>query len=200
MRKLVVLLSLAVLPLTAAPAHAAAPPCFPKGATRLVANHDVRVYWIDRAAGEVYYGCFKGTGRTTRLGTVGSADDADTPFIEEVRLNGRFVAFNDGCSCQGSAQPEGMSVIDLRRGRRMHRAEFAHGSSIDDVVVSPSGSAALIVTLATVREVRAFEGKAVSGPGRLVDSGLGIEQESLRLKGSTLSWNRDGARRSDRLR
>jgi hypothetical protein len=202
MRKLVVLLALSVLSVGAAPADAATPSCFPRGATRETANKVARVYSVeDPDIGTVYYGCFKASGRTTLLGSVDLAEFVDVDYIADIRLKGRFVAFDDGCICRDyHAVPDGISVVDLRRGQIVHRAEFPREGSIDDVVVSPSGSAALIVTQSKTREVRTIEGRAAYGTSRVVDTGLDIAPDSLALRGATLIWKHDGKRRTARLR
>lgn len=84
-------------------------------------------------------------------------------------------------------------VNDLRNGAVVKRLSFLEG--VTDLVVSPSGAVAFIENPrfeAVAPEVRIATGASA----QVVDSGEGIDLDSLELEGNLVSWIKDGIRRT----
>ena len=145
------------------------------------------------------YACVLDNGRRFALGR-----DYDDERIEVPRLVDPFVAFAS-VECGGVGCSGGIVVLDLRNGARrpvgsVHSPPGGFPTTIPDLEVKDNGSIAWIVRTyreprnasSEVREVWVLDTRGK----RMLDSGLGIALDSLRLSGSTVSWVKDGAART----
>ena len=145
------------------------------------------------------YGCVLDNGRRFALG-----QDYDDERIDVPRLVDPFVAFAS-LTCGGVGCSSGIELLDLRSGARrsvgeVHSPPGGFPTTIPDLELKSNGSLAWIVRTyrqagnagSEVREVWVLDTRGK----RMLDSGLGIAPESLRLSGSTATWVKDGAPRS----
>ena len=166
-----------------------------------------------------YYGCLFSVGKRYSLGFNANADYC-LPFVSTWRLAGRYGAFLEvrGCDCG----PDGGAVVrrDLKTGVVV-RDEFPAANwndAIDslfvrerasyqptDLVLKASGALAWTVSgsgggaaCGTSLPCRVMKSERHSRA--VLDEGFGIVLTSLKLRGSTVSWIRDGIRRSATLR
>jgi hypothetical protein len=192
--------------LALAPAADAKPTCSVSGSKTVASNSATRVYTVKSGRadyGDVLLGCLRSNGKRLRLAE--NYDDGlyVTSVFSKVRLNGRFVAWEEDSSdvsCKADCPPgydpstETLSAVDLssRRKRTIAAAAVA-----DALVVSRSGGlawvgqgqGALVVNVAPA-------GAREYAP---VDSG-DVDPASLRLRGSVLSWLNAGVEKSATLR
>jgi hypothetical protein len=165
-----------------------------------------------------YYGCLFSVGKRYSLGFNANADYC-LPFVSTWRLAGRYGAFLEVRGCDSG--PDGGAVVrrDLKTGvvvRDDTPAQVASdapdspfvterpGYQPIDLVLTASGALAWDVPRASpscsgtslpCRVIKSDrDGRAV------LDEGFGIVLTSLELRGSTVSWIRDGIRRSATLR
>jgi hypothetical protein len=145
------------------------------------------------------YACAIDNGRRFALG-----QDYGDLSIEAVRLTDPFVGFAT-VSCGGLCGTTGIVVLDVRNGSRKTLPRVSSlgpdfRATITDLELKATGAVAWIAQTARdqtdpnteVREVWASD----SAGQRMLDSGIGIGLESLKLSGSTLSWRKNGSPRS----
>lgn len=108
-----------------------------------------------------------------------------------------------------------LDVRDVTRQVRrfaLPRPTADRGAGIGDIAVSSRGAVAYTACFedetpdppsrcaGARRLIRVYAVPSASSRRRLLDRGRGIDARSLRLRGSELTWTRDGVRRSARLR
>jgi hypothetical protein len=160
--------------------------------------------------GEDLFGCLKRSGHRYHLAFPINAPDG---YVADVTLVGGRVAFGawEGSACQRyGACPPGfvpkvyVAVVDLRTGARREFSippDQLNGNSAPVVhralVLSANGS---IAWIGCVDCSKGYEVHVADRTGaRVVDSGPGIDVDSLRLSGTTVTWTNGGAVRSAAL-
>jgi hypothetical protein len=147
-------------------------------------------------------GCVREGRRAYTLGSVLEGSEAGSAGVSKEVLAGPMVAYEQSNNSETAYSP-GYSrnvvfVRDLRSGRILHRLPTGTAARPGNVGRGPAF--ALVVksdgAVAWINPIEApisFEVHAVDRSGiRVLASGTGISPESLRLKGSTLSWVQDG--------
>jgi hypothetical protein len=168
----------------------------------LVQNGSARVYTLHGGV----YACASPNGVVYHLGS--SSVCVGTRRAAPVALAGRLVAYGlESCGVDtGSTE---VVVRSLTTGKRLHTDPSATGprgaesfQSVTSLVVKRDGSDAWIsITNSLGGHGSAIEVHAHSLSGfTLLDSGIGVDPSSLRLKRSMLSWIHSGQRRSAQLR
>jgi hypothetical protein len=190
-----ILLGLALLP---GPAAAAERPCRPAGSRTLLATATTRVYEVP-VRGEDYarvYGCRYSGGRPWRLGD--NYDQGhDISDIAPIGVRGRYLAYSDFLEHYSDVNG-GITVRDLRSGRRIHRFLRRNYVVSSGAVMDNHGSVAWIGKLANGSyDVRRSDRL---GHNTRLDAGTGIDPESLRLTASIVSWRNGQAERTAPLR
>ena len=168
------------------------------------------------------FGCLFQTNRRFALGPdfdAGAPDfDLDQPwpewppeYVENPRLAGRYAAWASVSAYSlgigaGSREVRAIFVRDLRTGLRLRaigRAQLYSDShqednaEVGDLALKDNGSVAWIADASGAGGTRRVEVWAAdTGGRRRLDSGPGIARDSLNLRGSTLSWIKDGVVRS----
>ena len=180
--------------------------CRAAGSKTVAANRLVRVFQRPRRDDETtrLYGCLKRTGRRAFLDASFDDEYVSSSFYANVRLRGYVVGWyheSFDVSCKGDCPPgyqptrRRLLVRDLRR---------RSGRSIP-VDAPPAAGAFLVSSFGAVAWARWLEHNQVeirahdAGGERVLDSGS-IHPESLALVGATVSWSKDGVRRSAQLR
>lgn len=215
MRSALVLLLLLLAALAPAGAEAAFTPCGPVGARTLTSGAQSRTY-VRR--GEAV-ACTHGARRALHLGTDGSrcyGSSSGCGGIAPTAVAGRFVAAAD-YSCCGAFGDAFFSlrVHDLRRHRRVMRFDAGRiaveQASLISVVLRPTGTAAWIMSRdpqpsqapgseRMIPPPPNFEVRRSSGCGAtLLDSGPGVDPDSLRRVGREIRWRRGLITRSAEL-
>ncbi len=199
---------------TAAPAQAAtagdakkrkrAPTCKRKGSKTVRQNRDARVFQKDAGAERTrLYGCLKRRGKSIRLAEAYDDGYVTSTSYREVRLAGRFVAWEDvstDISCKADCPPgynpdtTTIQVYDLARRRER---SFSGTVLNESLVLTRRGSVAWLqrTSPGTVVEVHIAEGSTT----RMLDRG-NVDPDSLRVNGGTLFWMKDGAQQSSPIR
>lgn len=175
--------------------------CGPSEARTLAADRVARVYY----SGGAVYGCTGGGRKSYRLGA--SARSIREGRVGPVALAGAAVAY--GLSRFGVDTVSAQVVVrNLSDGSRLHSEPATirppgpeHFQSVAAVVVRADGAVAWIGQGGSlVRRGGDVEvGKADAHGRALLDSGSGIDQRSLGLRGSSVTWRHGGATRSARL-
>lgn len=182
--------------------------CGPTEARTLSGSREIRVYEIagnDPAGSPSIFGCIKPSGRPRRIGPVlGHAWSAAisgpfsfaTPWVGaiELRQEGQDTArlYSASVSVESGAASRCLIGGGDRPGQlpRVRETFLTPAGRLAWVALMPDrGSGATL-------EIGACES---SGPN-ILESGSGIEANSVALKGSTLSWSDSGVQRSARLR
>jgi hypothetical protein len=182
--------------------------CRSQRATKLISGATGRLFVQYRLTSQGFmpyvFGCLFDTDRRFALGQ--SYDDQQVALP---RLVGPFAAWAvEGCPagpCTGSIQ-----VRNLRTGAFAHRAIFPgsplnpYFSLFTDLELKENASFAWIATHwaqpGSAQERLGTEVWALDGLGRrILDTGPDINPGSLRLEGSTLTWENDGVERSAAL-
>lgn len=214
----------AVLVLSAAPAQASnSTRCQLRGSTTIVKTSFGRIFSepgtkrLFSPPGPIpvvrYYGCLFSGGKRYSLGFNANADYC-LPFVSTWRLAGRYGAFLEARGCDSG--PDGGAVVrrDLKTGVVVRDDTPAQvpsdapdspfvtgrpGYRPTNLVLKASGALAWAVKCALPAGCRILKSDR---DGRTVlDEGFGIRVfSSLKLRGSTVSWIRDGIRRSATLR
>ena len=164
--------------------------------TTIAANGAVRVYRRGGRTEYVAYACLTRTGRTRRLGQFDS-DGGPRAFA----LAGRFVAY-DHLICTHFECRGGLRVLDVRSGA-IRRIPLAAGRGHATAVeVTESGAVAWIRTFSAPDNSAVFaEVRKHDADGETVlDSGPGIDRNSLARSGAAVYWTHDGSPRSASLR
>jgi hypothetical protein len=209
MRKLALAVAAAALLIPAGGAQAAtakAKRCTPKGTKTVVKNRYARVFTAEGQGpsedANVYrrlYGCMYSTGKRALLSVAFDDDYVTAGNFSNVRLNGRFAAWEyeafEG-SCKAGCPPDynplswSVNVVDLRRPDK-EGGTFA-GGDVTDLVVTRTGAIAWIEPA----KVRAID----AGGSRELSSKNEIAIESLELVGREVSWLEGEQRVSATLR
>jgi hypothetical protein len=186
---------LAVAPTAGARAAPAKKPCTPRSSQTVVKNRTARVFTLPGAAGddttERLYGCTYSKGKRVLLDE--SRDDLTlTDAFDDVRLNGRFVAWqhtSEDISCKADC-PEGYdptTITIYARDLRARRARAFDGAvSGSSLVVGANGTPAWLEDGAS-GQVDLRAGADVLDTGALA---------KLKLRGTTLSWTNFGQPKS----
>ena len=189
-------------------------PCPRRGAEVLASNKLVRVYAYPSTK-ERYprprrsEACLVGRGTRMTLFDPES-DEGRHPRFSVVALSGTLVAYSishHGTDSGGSrlllANVKARRILRELPGEGFVDAGFAGGTYRTDLVLDPSGSAALIEErVGPVSErTDSFVVRAapLGGEELLLDEGPDIEPHSLRLRSGTLSWQNAGVTRTARL-
>jgi hypothetical protein len=175
-----------VLPASTSAGSAGAP-CWPSGTRTVAATGDVRVYYRGASDNHQRYACVTRTGRRWKLGRFTTASYG--PGVVNVDIAGRFVAFQY-VSCSDGCGDSDVRVLDTRSGRLRRSPKARAGfDGLSGLVVSRRGTVGYIARFESgEREVHVFDGAS----DRVVDSGPGIELNSIAFAGNTLYWTRDG--------
>lgn len=166
------------------------------------------------------YGCSKTTGKQRWLGSATTRGSFRCGFtlVEPIAVAGELAAY--GVAHAGVDTSDGQLVVrrltDGQRLRSVPATDFPSGeqarSLVASLVLRSDGAVAWIgqaSQFAPIRpsradgfgKVRAIEIRAYDKHGpRLLDSGLTIRTDSLRLHGSKLTWKDGAATRSATLR
>ena len=181
-----------------------APTCKRKRSKTLQQSRSVRVF--EKAAGAErtrLYGCLKRRGKSIRLAEAYDDGYVTSTSYQEVRLAGRFVAWEDtstDISCKADCPPgynpdtTSIEVYDLARRQRR---SFSGTVLNESLVLTRRGSVAWLqrTSPATAVEVHIAEGSTT----RVLDRG-NVDPDSLRVNGGTLFWMKDGAQQSSPIR
>ena len=210
MSRAVVVLAAALLAL-AAPAAASCP--VPDGATHVARGSKAVAYVVRHGDSGWLYGCLRSVGERVKVEAVYT--DIDANHVHTVRVAGRFVAYVDVFESHYFTEETSIESFDIREREPRWRSEVAEsdGDAGDVAVVkrlllAKNGAFAYFARrryedgteppAPWVRQLRARD-----RPGdtdRLLDSGEGIDRESIALSGRTLTWLNDGEGRSATLR
>lgn len=180
--------------------------CRTQRATNIARGPTGRVFEQDRYVRDGFfphvYACLYETNKRFRLG-----QNYDDEVVDPVDLAGPYVGYYNGS----------IDVRDLRSGRLLRSVDAgavgcgcAFGSNvyagaIAGLQVKENGSVGWIVQERRCQchpgvELTPARVYAVDTAGRrLLDAGPGVQADSLKLSGSTLTWIRDGALRSATL-
>jgi hypothetical protein len=185
----------------ASPARAAVP-CGPRGAHTLAASAVARVY-VTR---DTVFGCSQRAHRQLTLGNTRSC--IRSTMVTSAAVAGEIAAYG-ATECGVDTGRGNLVVRRLDTGRMLQTQPAVTGrvgveghTSVLSVVVKPDGSAAWIGgaeaigpphSATEVHEVTATR-------SRLLDSGGSIASDSLRLRGSRLSWRHGNVTRTATLR
>jgi hypothetical protein len=158
------------------------------------------------------FGCARGQTHRYALGMTGGASSDGGAGLDRFRLAGPVVAYEEYAFNAPEAPVETATnvifVRNLRTGRVLHRLPTGPSTPPDKIgrgpvsglVVKSDGTVAWM-TGGVVEGVETNVIHVVDRLGsRVVASGTGIDPNSLRLRGSTLSWMQNGTRSSTVLR
>jgi hypothetical protein len=185
-----------------------APHCSLKGSRTMKANRYVRVFKVTKRRYGHAYGCRRGAPRAFELGIIGECQNNDE--IRLVELAGRRAVLGI-YECALTSSWWRVDLVDLRNGHREFTSNpitlLAPDDSTHDelgrIVVTADGAVAwtatrssrgVPVTVEVRRRRRGTTNQAV-----LLDSGTGIDPDSLRRRGRTITWTKAGTRRSAQL-
>jgi hypothetical protein len=182
---------------------AAQPPCGPAAAHTVAVTAGARIYSL---RGEVYGCAHRGHG-SFRLGSTGRT--LREPRVGPVALAGVDAAY--GQSNSGVDTSTASVIVRRLTDGRALRSQAATSrtvgpefvQSVASIVVKADGAVAWIATANSIihRGSSDVEVDRVDTRGRaLLDSGQGIDQRSLRLHGSRLTWRDGQAMRAAPLR
>ncbi len=185
--------------------------CFPRGSKTVYKTSEGRFYtrMVRQRVGpghyEVFYACSYRYGRSYRL-TEGEPPGAER--YQLFRISGHFAGYvHYGVACEACDSARAtVTSLNLRTGR--DRSYF--GTTLPDwpderahdLVLRRNGSIASIATGTeydhgtSAIQVRALD----AGGRRVLDEGDGISLRSLELNGTTVSWVKDGVRKSATVR
>lgn len=150
------------------------------------------------------YGCARGATRRSALGILGGTSETGGEGLRRFTLAGAVVAYEE-YAFNGPGYPERsfnvVVVRNLRTARVLHRLPtgpsarpegVGRGPTLVRIIVKSDGAVAWM-TGGTVQGITMTVIHVVDRSGsRVVASGTGIERQSLRLRGSTLSWKQNG--------
>jgi hypothetical protein len=176
--------------------------CDPHGSSTLAAGPKARVYAVDKTV----YGCAYSTGKAWRLGNSSSCEGS--ALIEAVHVAGVLAGYGaERCGIDfGTASvivrrvTDGKPLVDEAATLAETGAESYQ--VVDSLVLKADGSVAWIGVGSSIisQGKRAIEVRRVErGNETLLDSGAAIHSESLRLRGSMLTWKHGRQTRSATL-
>ena len=217
--RIAALAALALVLLPPVGAGAARDRCAVRGSKTEQRTKQVRVYTTVRRTN--WFACYRRTGLKTRLDEPRGRTFGDGGGVEDrlylVRVAGPYVAFwqsgadyPTGVEEEGGGQPQYFSRVSVANAKRGYvglshdlededpqpPAGAAPRSTVTDLVLRPTGSVAWVADDEGRRRVDALS----SGDFRTLDSGTGIDPDSLELQGSTLSWTNGGQEKTATLR
>jgi hypothetical protein len=171
----------------------------PKKADVVANNRSAVAYTLPNSAGaDTLYGCLKSNGVKVKVAK-GYDDGIETSTtFDQLRLNGRFLVWqwtDFDVSCKADCPPGyeayhySLERIDLKTRKHLTAAGHAEDGAL--VVSANRGAIGWIEKTAT--------GYDVNAGAETLDSGA-IDPQSLRLKGSTLSWTNAGMSKTATLR
>ncbi len=172
--------------------------CYPRGSTTIAQNNVGRFYSAPgRNARRQWYYCVFTQRRPHRL-PYGGNPDATNPTTSTATVAGRYLAFATFCPCPFHS----VVVMDMVAGRRSFAGRTYAGErqggldfAVRRLVLKPNGWVAWID-----RNVNAAAGSYVhrhdSTGTAIVDSGTGIDPNSLAAGGPWLYWTDAGSPRS----
>ena len=174
--------------------------CLTKGQTVSKKNGS-RLYVVETKGGrQFYFACSAKYGRHVPV-LDDCCDQVGTPYAG---FNGDFAVVHSvfyGVDGEAAGGPE---VWNLRTGKRLASAADVSEGGLSDsneasqLLLQSDGRLAWIGTasgdpdLGKVVEVRTLVGKKA----KTLDSGTGIDQRSLKVSGSTVTWTKDGVTKS----
>ena len=191
-------------------ARTSARACQPSGSKTVLATRTARLYTertTNRDGDDVtaLFGCRSG-GRPVRM-ALEFAGIAEERFFGSELLVGRFASVVSSGSDRGNEpMPQVLRVFDLRQRRRTALVRTKAGSFISDVELRKTGSIAFIEASATDPlagdpQFDRFEVvKREGGKSTVLDSGPGIDPDSLAVSGSTVYWTNESQAKSAPLR
>jgi hypothetical protein len=189
------------------------PTCFPRRSKTLFRGSGVRVYTVQHNGSDgkipVAYGCLLKRRVPEILDYDSSTEDSWAGFI----VAGHFLAygFSGDCQCADMApSPQALGVADLS-GRTAGRDEDLGPLGSAAAVLKTDGAVAWIEPTSdpdnpfTRTGYELFKDDAPLGRRQLdsrtqLDSGNGIDPQSLGLHGSTLAWTNAGQAKTATLR
>ena len=190
-----------VLAVAPAPSAGAATPkkrCTAAGAKTVVKNRVARVFSAPYGEGEFttarLFGCLYSNGRRVLLDQAEDDEYVSSEEFRKVRLNGRFAAWEHesfDISCKADCPPgyqASTTTVHARDLRARRNRSFDGSVSGQSLVVGARGTPAWLQAAGDRVEVRAG--------GDVLDSGA---IDSLRLRGTTLSWRNAGLAKSAEL-
>jgi hypothetical protein len=183
-----------------------APNCSLQGATTIKANRYVRVFKKTRRNYGRAYGCLRTARRAYVLGIIGECQNNDE--IQKVEVAGRRAVLGI-FECSLTDGWWRVDLVNLRNGHREFTSNpITPGPATNEpvrellhrIVVTASGGVAWTATRSvggarTAVEVRRNR-RGTNNQSVVVDSGTGIDPDSLRKRGTRITWTKAGARRS----
>ena len=212
MRRILPVIALLVALVAAGPAEAATadaakrkrpPTCKRKKSKTVRQNRSARVFERSSAVRTRLYGCLRRQGKSIRLAEAYDDQYVSSTSYQHVRLAGRFVAWEDistDISCKADCPPgynpntTSIDVYDLARRRKR---SFSGTVLNESLVLTNRGSVAWAQRSSTDISVEIHIAEGTSQ--RMLDRG-NIDPDSLRLRGRTIFWAKDGAERSSPIR
>jgi hypothetical protein len=174
--------------------------CLPPLARTVVRTARARVYQRRARDGIVHtYGCLASSGRAVPLDNVDDLDNGHQ-LLPPVALAGPFVAYQDIYSYENAAEPGEYyvtaHVVDLRTGRTVRQgcSDPDCYANLDSLVLAPTGA------VAWVSDNRVWRLAGARKTPERLDGGGEVPADSLRLRGSRLSWVEGGRPRRATLR
>lgn len=184
----------ALIGLLASTGSAAKKSCTVKKSRTQAKSSKVRVYrtGID-AEGQnlVYYGCYKPTARKTKLFTKLFAPNTFQEFKKKtIEIEGKYVAFAATDLDSSGRGGDRVRLFDVKSGKKLFAsAEITDDIPVTEIVISDRGNLAWMEIEGQSSKVVAHDDDTGT---TTLDSGDGIEEGSLKLRGSTLSWKKSG--------
>ncbi len=145
------------------------------------------------------FACAKGGRRGYLLGPGLTTSPGGANGVSEITVAGPVVAYEK--IFEGPEIVDGSDFVLVRNlvtGRLLHRVPAGDGA-VDKIVVKPDGAVAWISGSSGARTLKFGVWAADKSGVHLLDEGGGIEEHSLRLHGSTLSWLDNGVQKTAML-
>lgn len=198
----VVALSLSVAPGAAADKSR---PCGPTGSSTLAGNSQVRVYRQSvKGRAQVVFGCIRGSKKTSRIGPIVKAGQK-AAMRGPIALNGKWVGAVEERPDGGSGRKIFVASRKIGTGKS-RRCLIGSGDpqgkapAVRVVLIGDAGALAWGAITPTPDGRAPIIGACDSHGNRVLDSGAGVELNSMSLSNSTLTWTDAGGTRSERLR
>ena len=171
--------------------------CRPAGASIVKSSRQATVFF---APSDGLRGCLLARGAPVRLAE--ALDSTESTQHGGIALTGPLVAHANDFEGHGSNFSE-MRVTDLRDPvSGLNRATLLHGTHATAELLASrlkaNGAVAFVDLLGATKHVKVWDARATRP--RRVDSGRRINGNSLRLRGSIVSWRKAGKRHRARLR
>jgi hypothetical protein len=204
-----IVLVVALLAATTAPAARASAPCRPKGSKTVAQTSKVRAFTRERSSDDhtLLYACLLSQGKPVYATEATGIDAYEETYSEssfsDVRIAGRYVAWStesSDLSCKADCPPDynptstsiGIINVRLRKKRAVPGARVMGGG----LVVTTTGAVAWTQQGAG----GAIDVVASDADGkRTLDTGA-IDPKSLTASGSTVRWTNAGAPRTATVR